>query len=651
MGLNQRTRRALCALVASALAALAALALAAGAHAAPRPEASRLADRILDPAARGVVTYENTANIASYQQDGIFTYKGWQYTGWYRADKTAVIARRKLPHGPWRSVELDYDLYADDSHNTVAMAVTPSDGRIHLAFPTHRDAIRYTRSVPGIADDPKRADWSSRSFERTRGTLPGAPEAPVSFTYPQFELVEGRMLLTYRDGSTNNGRQVLLRYDDDEDGSWSFLGRFTDSTGTYTSPFGSSASRYGYLHGFNANPVTGDLEISYSWREQSSAWCSPTGLGNHDLGYARSPDGGASWLNNDGQRIAETGLGAGNDRISVSDPHVVVPIPINVGLINQETQAFDREGRLHVMTSRFSDEDMAKIGGCHTDTYGQRAQYARPYHHWRGADGTWHTLQLPYYSGTSGRTKLLFDRRDNAFVILPDGRIVAATAKRDWSDWRLVFGADDVDNVSELIYDRRRLERDGVLSVAYQETSATPNAPSAFRVADFRLNTRQRDRGRATEPEAAPAPYEGSAPVYPFATATSSQAAYPPDLAVDGSPATFWVSGGTSPAQAPSTERPETLTIEYGRPTAIRQVTVTPRVNWGPRTFAIEARVGDTWQRLAEVEQANATATHLVPRTEADALRLVITSSYDGQFPPNTGNVQLAELTVSGVEP
>ncbi len=80
-------------------------------------------------------------------------------------------------------------------------------------------------------------------------------------------------------------------------------------------------------------------------------------------------------------------------------------------------------------------------------------------------------------------------------------------------------------------------------------------------------------------------------------------------------------------------------------------MTVAPRVNWGPRAFAIEARAGGAWQRLAEVTQANAAATHVVPRTDADAIRLVITGTYDGQFPPNTGNVQVAEVSVSGDEP
>jgi hypothetical protein len=52
--------------------ATAAVLVAPGAAGAAGPGAAQLDDWILDPAARGNVTYENTANVASYQQDG-----GW----------------------------------------------------------------------------------------------------------------------------------------------------------------------------------------------------------------------------------------------------------------------------------------------------------------------------------------------------------------------------------------------------------------------------------------------------------------------------------------------------------------------------------------------------------------------------------------------
>lgn len=470
------------------------------------PAATRVLDRALDPSARGVVTYENTANVASYQQNGILTYRGWQYTGWYRDSRRAVIARRKLPAGRWQSTELDYELFADDSHNTIAMTVTPSDGRIHLAFPTHVNQLRYTRSIPGVADHPRRFNWSSKLFETTKNQFTGAPQAPTTLTYPQFEQVRGRTLLTYRDGITNNGGQVLLRYDDTPTGTWSFLGRFTSAAGSYTSKYGTSTSRYSYLHGFSADPKTGDLAITWTWREQNASWCpGPLAVGNHDTSYAVSHDGGATWDNNAGERIAITG----SDDITIDDPAVVQEIPIDVGLINQETQAYDSRGRLHVVTSSVPQRDLASIGGCVNDFYIQRKALATPTHTWRSPDGRWHSLELPTRSNSSGRTKLLFDKRDNAYVVLPDARIMASTAVSGWSDWRLVFSDPAVHAVSELVIDRTRLTHDGILTVAYQEPSVG-GAPSAYRLADFSLRPGH-DRPRATDPAASPRPFAGTA--------------------------------------------------------------------------------------------------------------------------------------------
>jgi hypothetical protein len=507
-----------------------ALAIPGGARAA-HPDAARIGDSVLDSAAlltfaRGTETY-----VGSFQQDGLLTYRGWEYAAWYHADRRAVISRRKLPHGAWQSTELDYHLYSDDAHNLISMTVTPSDGRIQIAFATHTYAIRYTRSVPDVANSPDRTAWSSKAFERTRSYFPGAPDAPLTFTYPQFETVRGRTLLTYRDGSTHDGRQALFRYDENAAGTWTFLGRFTDSRGVWRSRYGTSTSRYSYIHGFTANPVNGRVEIAFTWREQPRAWCAPQGIGNHDLGYVYSPDGGATWLNNDGVPIGRTGRRKTTDLVSIDDPHVVVRQPIDRGLINQEAQTLDSRGRLHVMTSRVPEGSAALLGGCVSDFYRQRAAYAQPYHSWRDVDGKWRTSLLPTRLNSAGRVKLAFDSHDAAYVVLPDARIMAATAASGWTNWRLVFGAEQVDllsglltanrpsvfsatdlnPISEVIVDRQRLARDGVLTIAYQESPSGPDARSAFRVADFRLSTDRPDRPRSKTPEAPPRPYRGSA--------------------------------------------------------------------------------------------------------------------------------------------
>ena len=104
-------------------------------------------------------------------------------------------------------------------------------------------------------------------------------------------------------------------------------------------------------------------------------------------------------------------------------------------------------------------------------------------------------------------------------MVLPDARIVAASAAGGWTDWELVFAADDVEAVSELVIDRRRLREDGVLTVAYQEppadpplcrgSTSSPVCASAFRLASFALGSDAPDAPKGTVPEAAPAASAG----------------------------------------------------------------------------------------------------------------------------------------------
>jgi len=658
------------------LAALVGLAVAGPAATASALDVARVEDRILDPDAHARITYENTVNVASYQQDGILTHNGYQYTAWYQNDgsgpvqASAVLARRALPDGDWESAQLAHPLWSNDSHNTIALGVTPSDGRLHVTFPTHDNPVRYTRTIPGVLDDPEAFEWSSLLFDRIHRLFPGAAGAPQTFTYPQFENVQGKTLLTWRDGSTNNGRQALLRYNDDPDGTWTFVGRFTHNAGgTYTSDFGSSATRYGYIHGFTADPSTGDLAVTLSWRELNSAWCTgPVAVGNHDLGYAASSDAGLTWQNNAGNAVATTTLGDSAGTITPFSPGIVVEtIPINKGLINQETQGFDSQGRLHVVTSRVPDEDIA--GNCVGDFYPERAANATPYHHWRDATGEWHTLRLPFRSGSAGRTKIAFDAQDNAYVVLPDARIVAASAASDWTDWEIVFEDPAVENVSELIIDRHRVRDDGILTVAYQEPpgnvptcrtgNASPDCRSAYRLASFELGSDAPDQPRETEPEAAPTDFAGYADDalnlarnpdgvgVPEMFADSSQALYPPALANDGDLDTFWVSAGTSAGQGPSPSNPVHLGVDLGESHPLGEVTVAPRINFaGPRSYAVEVSAdGESWNQVADVvDSPNVELTTKFPTTQARYLRLRITDSWDAVQPPR--NVQVAELMV-----
>lgn len=441
-----------------------------------------LSNTVLDGAARGVLTYETFVNAAAYQQDGIMSYGGYQYVAWYNDNLHARIARRALPDGAWQTIELDYQLMADDSHNTISLGVSPADGRIHVAFATHTAAVRYTRTGPGVATRPADHPWSADLFEPTLNKFPGATITP-NFTYPRFERIGALLLLSWRNGSSGKGELEQLVYNNE--GTWTNRGAFTSMAGIYTSNGGSSDERNAYLNGFSA-ASNGRLHISWVWREfDRSVACNEDAITNHDLGYAYSDDRGLTWRNSGGEIIGRTGT---SNLIELNDDHIVAEISINSGLINQETQAIDSAGRFHAIVSHVPTEHWG-VNECVDDFVTIREEYAYPYHYWRDNDGTWHEMQLPFPQGAVGRGKLLFDRHDTAYFVLPDLRIVAATAAMAWQDWRLVHAPDGLSIDGELIIDRQRVADEAVLSVIYQEAN-DHFLPSALRIADFKIGRR-----------------------------------------------------------------------------------------------------------------------------------------------------------------
>jgi hypothetical protein len=136
---------------------------------------------------------------------------------------------------------------------------------------------------------------------------------------------------------------------------------------------------------------------------------------------------------------------------------------------------------------------------------------------------------------------------------------------------------------------------------------------------------------------------------WPQASASSSQASYPPAMAIDGDTQTSWVSGGPATAgSGPTPQDPVTLGVDFGAPVTIGSVTMTPRPGYGPTDYSIQTSTdGQNWTTLTTVTSAAGTAvTTAVPATTAQWLRLVITGSNDA----TDRNVQVAELAVMAPE-
>ncbi|MGP2437792.1 BNR repeat-containing protein [Streptomyces sp. JW3] len=448
------------------------------AHAAtPGPSVTRTGTTTLDPQALYFVSYDGLVNNNSFQKNALLTYKGHQYAAWYTADRNAVVARRALPGGPWETVRIGHTLRYDDSHNVISMGVSRTDGRLHLNLDSHSDGFTYVKSAAGLLDAPATTSWTASRFGTPGSTLDGLA-LTSQFTYPQFVATpEGRLQLSYRAGVSGNGRNALAEYDGTK---WTALGEWSASTGTYTSEHGSSTARNMYLHGIDYDR-RGRLHAFFTWREQNAAvMCSPGGLTNHDTGYVYSDDRGRTWRNDAGTVVGTTGSG---DLVSVTDPGLVVdPLNPDHSLMNQESQATDSAGRPHAVISYVP----GRFGQCTTAYAADRVAHGRAFHLRKTAAGNWQKTEIPVPLNSSQRTRLLLDRYDNAYAVLPYGRIAATSTASGHTDWRLLFDGADLNAFGEVLVDETRLTQDGVLSVLYQERS-TGTTPSPLRVADFRL--------------------------------------------------------------------------------------------------------------------------------------------------------------------
>jgi hypothetical protein len=432
---------------------------------AAQPAVTFLRDTQLDPTALYFVSYDGLVNNESFQQDAILTYNGYQYTTWYTADRSAVVARRTLPAGAWQKVVLPHRLSTNDSHNVISLGISPRDGRLHVAMDTHNTPVFYVKSVPGLVSSPP-ASWSLASFGAVQRNLDGVDLGNIS--YPQFVVTPDRRLqLSFRTGGSGNGTNELAEYD----GTWRKLGRWSSATGSYTGPNGVvSTTRNMYLHGLTYDS-RGRLHAAFTWREgNTGVLCNPGGLTNHDTGYVYSDDMGRTWRSNSGASVATP--------VAVNQSLVVDPLDPNHGLMNQESQAVDSAGTPHVIISYVP----GRFTQCVTSYAADRTRWARTFHLTRTANGSWTKREVPVPPNATGRTRIVFDSGDNAYLIMPFGKIVAASKASGWTDWTTLYDRPSMNMFGEVNVNLAN----GVLSVLYQQRSSG-TTPSPIRVADFRI--------------------------------------------------------------------------------------------------------------------------------------------------------------------
>lgn len=419
-------------------------------------------------------------NWASWDQEKIVTFGDFQYTVYWDADRTFVLARRDLRDDTVQTVPMPrYKLTSDDRHRNTCLGVSAADGRLHLSWDHHNNQLHYTRTRAGFLTNPSK-QISADEIEPAQSML-SDPKLERQVTYPRFLTdPNGTLFCFYRIGSSGNGNNYLQRYHP-ADSTWTRVGMLFSGRGTYA-PWNNSTSRCVYLHDllFDGN---GRLHASWTYRETGATWAS-----NHDLYYATSDDGGVTWKNNEGRQIANL---AADDPIELSDPGIVVrEIPVYSWLMNAGCMGFDSHWRPHVLTYK-----------CRTAHRPDELAHNPPQviaddlcfvHYWRLDDGTWGGGEPvdPKPAGQS-RVDMVFDKDDNLFFFYPTYtpaavgfRYFKANSADQWQKWTgpHKLTGSELGGRDASKHDRVRWARDGILSFTVQPE------PSGFGILDVEVD-------------------------------------------------------------------------------------------------------------------------------------------------------------------
>ncbi|KAI0028407.1 hypothetical protein K488DRAFT_80693 [Vararia minispora EC-137] len=429
----------------------------------------------------------NHLNGESYQQDALITYQSashfmrfwccWQYATFWVVDTTnasirhATLARRQLLSRAsldWEMVTFtDYNQTEDDGHDTISIGISAGDGTIHMSFDHHDNRLKYRVSEYGIASHPAEITWNSSLFGEILDHLPGtehlnATEVFGSVTYPRFLSTPSilspaaDLIFELRIGRSGLGDDWLYEYTPWK--GWSLIGKYL-----------LGVNNNAYINGLDFDNE-GNMATTWTYRDfvndsgqDVAVQTGPNGPeNNHDLDFALSPNFGRTWLNTWGQPIANIPDGI---PISPNSAGITIfSIPKYGGILNQESQVIDAQGRIHVLNRE--------------NTTGTEQWY----HYWRSTRSYWtrtaFPLNLPSVNNITGTPTAIGKRGKLAavgstlFAILPSNApnstalsILASTAEGHFRDWE-VFWEVASGCGWEPLFDRYRLNHgDGVLSL------------------------------------------------------------------------------------------------------------------------------------------------------------------------------------------
>ncbi|WJJ97753.1 BNR-4 repeat-containing protein [Algibacter luteus] len=264
--------------------------------------------------------------------DCIKTYGDYVFMTWYRgpkADRHVMLTRYNTLTGTMATIEFPHrhtgyqnKWWIGESHNTIAVAVSPIDGSIHLLYDMHAysnsrpsdgslsdDYFRYSYSIAGVASVSDAEFTLDKFVEKPSSPgvykhlslnsgRPGYPNEEYSnfsaLTYPQFFLNDaGDVFMYMREGGNNNGAYKFSKYDANTS-TWSNFTHFNVLNAKNQPGVDYNWGLYG-----NMKYVDGKIRIGFQRRENKvDKYQYQNGV---YYAYSDDQSGASGWKNHQGQ--------------------------------------------------------------------------------------------------------------------------------------------------------------------------------------------------------------------------------------------------------------------------------------------------------------------------------------------------------------
>jgi len=371
-------------------------------------------------------------NAVIFRGSSLVTSESTQYAAFYDEQGRFVLARRTLGSPHWDTQVTRYTGNVLDVHNVISLGAD-GKGVLHTAWDHHNHPLNYCQSVkPG-------------SLELTDKLPMTGQEKAVC--YPQFfRLPDGDLLFLYRTGMSGAGDLSINRYDV-KTGQWSAL----------PGPIVAGDGQRNAYWQTAIDPHSGAIHLSWCWRERKG---NADLLTNHDICYARSNDGGKTWLRANGQAYSLP--------ITADSAEVAWPVPQQSNLANMTSMAIDSLGHPFIVNSwKPAGEQTEQL---HLVFHDGTAWQLR-----RVGQREGYPLRLGSENGfTLSRPLVLIDQDDRALVVIRDAargsRIsVAVSLDTQYRTWQFEDLTAESVGDWEPTHDATRWERDGVLSLFAQK--------------------------------------------------------------------------------------------------------------------------------------------------------------------------------------